>query len=131
MEHVENQPAPTPEEVAAFVDQFFAQIEDGTAPAEANPPANKAGRPWTWDSLNNRADMPCAARIQAVLVPDDETGFALHARQDGTLHPITHNRARVRFRTIEQALTTLVNVAGLHPEIVIDAANWRASTGPV
>ncbi len=111
----------TREQVGVMVDRFFDAVKD----------RDKPGRAWTWDRLNHRADMPGSARIQAVLLPDDETGFALHARQDCTVPPITHNGARVRFRTIEQALTALVDVSGLHPEIVISAANWQASTGPV
>ncbi|MFN3612589.1 hypothetical protein [Tepidimonas sp.] len=122
MEHQEQQQTRlTREQVGVMVDRFFDAVED----------RDKPGRAWTWDRLNHRADMPGSARIQAVLLPDDETGFALHARQDGTVHPITHNGARVRFRTIEQALTALVDVSGLHPEIVINAGNWQASTGPV
>ena len=111
----------TREQVGVMVDRFFDAVED----------RDKPGRAWTWDRLNHRADMPGSSRIQAVLVPDDDTGFALYARQERTVHPITHSGARVRFRTIEQALTALVDVSGLHPEIVISAANWQASTGPV
>lgn len=121
MEEQEQQTRLTREQVGVMVDRFFDAVED----------RDKPGRAWTWDSLNNRADMPGTARIQAVLVPDDDTGFALYARQERTVHPITNGGARVRFRTIEQALTVLVDVAGLHPEIVIDAAEWQASTGPV
>jgi len=121
MEQQEQQTRLTREQVGVMVDQFFSQVEG----------ADKPGRAWTWESLNNRADVPGAARIQAVLVPDDDTGFSLFARQERTVHPITHGGARVRFRTIEQALTALVDVAGLHPEIVINAAEWQASTGPV
>lgn len=86
---------------------------------------------WTWARFNDRADMPSEARIQAVLVPDDEKGFALYARQRRAVHPITYDGAPVRFRTIEQALRALGDVAGLSPEVVINAAEWREVRGPV
>ena len=121
MEQQEQQTRLTREQVGVMVDRFFDAVED----------RDKPGRAWTWDRLNHRADIPGTARIQAVLIPDDETGFALHAWQDGTVLRIPLNGARARFRTIEQAITALEDVSGLHPEIVINAAEWQASTGPV
>ena len=121
MEQQEQQTRLTREQVGVMVDRFFDAVEDRA----------KLGPARLWDRLNHRADIPGTARIQAVLIPDDETGFALHAWQDGTVHPITHNGARARFRPIEQAITAPEDGSGLHPGTGINAAEWQASTGPV
>lgn len=109
------------DEIGGFVDAFFEQLE----------PKPRKGRAWTFDRLNAACDTPGAEPVQAVLYPDDEAGFALYARQGRTLRAVTYHGRAVRFRTIEKALTTLADVSGLSPEIVVDASNWREVCGPL
>jgi len=104
-----------------FVNAFFEQLE----------PRPKKARPWTFDRLNAACDTPGAEPVQAVLYPDDAAGFTLYARQGRTLRAVTYHGQPARFRTFEKALTTLADVSGLSPEIVVDASNWREESGPL
>ncbi|WP_211453060.1 hypothetical protein [Collimonas antrihumi] len=88
-------------------------------------PRGRRARPWTFDQFTEECDTPGASRIQAVLAANDSAGFTLYARQNGSLHAVTHNEKSVRFRTIEQALATLTDVSYLLSEIIIDTSRWR------
>ncbi|EHD6004943.1 hypothetical protein JQY81_004733 [Salmonella enterica] len=109
------------DQIEGFVNAFFEQLE----------PRPKKARPWTFDRLNAACDTPGSEPVQAVLYPDDAAGFTLYARQGRTLRAVTYNGQPVRFRTFEKALTTLADVSGLSPEIVVDASNWREESGPL
>lgn len=87
-------------------------------------PHGRKGCAWTFEYFREACDTPGTNRVQAVLVANTTTGFALYARQNRCLHPITHNDRSVRFRTIEQALDTLSDVPWLASEIAIDTRGW-------
>ncbi|WP_153098908.1 hypothetical protein [Paraburkholderia hayleyella] len=91
---------------------------------DTSQPQGRKGRAWIFEHFRKACDTPGANRVQAVLVASNTTGFALYARQNRCLHPITHNDHLVRFRTIEQALDTLSDVSWLAPEIAIDTTGW-------
>lgn len=89
------------------------------------------GNVWTFSRLNDVCDTPGEERVQAVLLSNDFNGFSLYARQKGITHMVTHNRKPVIFRTIEVALSTLIDVPYIDPEIIIDSSKWCADSGPV
>ena len=88
-------------------------------------PHGRKGRTWTFKHFCEACDTPGANRVQALLVASDTTGFALYARQNRYLHRVTQNGRPVIFRTIEQALDTLLDVPHLASEITITAENWQ------
>ncbi len=87
-------------------------------------PQGREGRTWTFKYFCEACDTPGANRVQAVLGACNTTGFALYARQNRYLHRVTQNGRPVIFRTIEQALDTLVDVPHLASDITITAENW-------
>lgn len=87
-------------------------------------PQGRKGRAWTFKHFCEACDTPGANRVQAVLVASNTTGFALYARQNRCLHCVTQDERPVIFRTIEQALDTLVDVPHLASDITITAENW-------
>lgn len=87
-------------------------------------PQGRKGRAWTFKHFREVCDTPGANHVEAVLVASNTTGFALYARQNRYLHRVTQNDRPVIFRTIEQALDTLVDVPHLVSEITITAENW-------
>jgi hypothetical protein len=110
----------TPEQVETMVDTFFEQMETKIT----------KGRSWTFHRFCAACDTPGAERVQAVLYPNDDQGFALYARQGYTQHAVTYNRRPVRFRTMEKALTILADVGELEPEVIVDLSDWREEAGP-
>ena len=87
-------------------------------------PKGRKGRAWTFKYLRESCDTPGANRVQAVLVASNAAGFALYARQNRCLHRVMQDDCPVIFRTIEQALDTLVDVPHLASEITIAAEHW-------
>ena len=90
----------------------------------SSAPQGRKGRAWTFKYFCEACDTPGANRVQAVLVASNSTGFALYARQNRCLHRVTQDDRHVIFRTIEQALDTLVDVPHLASEIIITTENW-------
>ncbi|MEO8389908.1 hypothetical protein [Polaromonas sp.] len=99
-------------------------VETRTSFTGTLAPQGHKGRVWTFKQFCKACDTPSANRVQAVLVASDTTGFALHARQNRHLHCITQDNRPLTFRTIEQALNTLVDVPHLASEIIITTENW-------
>lgn len=65
-------------------------------------------------------DRPGGRNVKALLAFDPERGFQLAARDGARVHQVVDSEgAQVRFRTIEAALTVLLQIPGLHPEIGI------------
>lgn len=87
-------------------------------------PQGRKDRAWTFKYFCEVCDTPGANRVQAVLVASNTIGFALYARQNRCLHRVTQDDRAVIFRTIEQALDTLIDVPHLAFEITITAENW-------
>ena len=87
-------------------------------------PQGRNGRTWTFKHFCEACDTPGANRVQALLVANDTTGFALYARQNSWLHCVTQDDLPVIFRTIEQALNTLIDVPHLSSEVTIDMTSW-------
>lgn len=87
-------------------------------------PQGHKGRLWTFKQFCEACDTPDANRVQAVLVASDTNGFALYARQNRHLHCVTQDDRPLIFRTIEQALNTLIDVPHLAAEISITTENW-------
>lgn len=87
-------------------------------------PQGRKGRAWTFKHFCEVCDTPGVNRVQALLVASKAAGFALYARQNRWLHRVTQDDRPVIFRTIEQALDTLVDVPHLASEITINAGNW-------
>lgn len=121
MQYQEADPKQTSEQAEEMVNEFF----------DALKPRPRQGRAWTFHHLTAACDNLKGRRIQAVLYPHDEEGFALYARSGQTLHAVTHKQQPVRFRTIEKALSTLVEVPYLDPEIVVDSSKWHEVLGPL
>ena len=109
----QNTPKSTVDPCATF-DAFY----------DASAPQGSKGRVWTFKHFCEACDTPGANRVQAVLVANNTTGFALCARQNRCLHRVTQDDRPVIFRTIEQALDTLADVPHLGPEIAINIASW-------
>jgi hypothetical protein len=65
--------------------------------------------------------------VRAVLTLEPEEGFYLAAQDGDRVYLITNPRgARLKFRTIEAALSVLQSVAGLSPDIgLLQAASRR------
>lgn len=84
---------------------------------------------WDFAELEQKCDEPGEVKVQSILVPDDDLGFALYARQGKSVHRVTVGGRQVRFRTIEKALATLVDVAHLDSDIVLKLSTWRTTTG--
>lgn len=84
----------------------------------------RKGRTWTFKYFCEACDTPGSDRVQALLVASDTTGFALYARQNRWLHCVTQDDLPVTFRTIEQALNTLIDVPHLASEITITTEKW-------
>ena len=87
-------------------------------------PQGHNGDTWTFKQFCEACDTPGANRVQAVLVASNAAGFALYARQNRCLHRVMQDDCPVIFRTIEQALDTLVDVPHLASEITIAAEHW-------
>ena len=87
-------------------------------------PQGHKGRVWTLKQFCEACDTPDANPVHAVLVASNTTGFALYARQNRHLHCVTHDDRPLIFRTIEQALNTLIDVPHLASEITITTENW-------
>jgi hypothetical protein len=71
-------------------------------------------------------DLPGGVNVRAVLTLEPEEGFYLAAQDGDRVYLIINPRgARLKFRTIEAALSVLQSVAGLSPDIGLLQATSR------
>jgi hypothetical protein len=71
-------------------------------------------------------DLPGGVNVRAVLTLEPEEGFFLAALDRDSVYLITNAKGgRLKFRTIEVALSVLQGVAGLSPDITLLQAGSR------